>query len=77
MTHNMNDCAKYEKDGSLKVSWGDKGKSANKMKKSEGRSFAQLLEQFLKMEKAIKKSKKSASCKKKCHYDSDSSSNSK
>ena len=74
-THNTNECAKWENDVSLKASWNEKGKSTNK-KKSEGRSFAQLLERFLKLEKSIKKGKKSTSRKKKCHYDSDSSSNS-
>ena len=73
-THNTNECAKWEKDGSLKSSWVEKGKSAER--KSDGRSYAQLLERFAKLEKSLKKGKKSSSRKKKRRYDSDSSSNS-
>ena len=56
-THNT------KEDGSLKSSWVEKGKSTDK--KSEGRSYAQLLDHFSKLEKSIKKGKKSASHKKK------------
>ena len=70
----MNECTKWEKDGSLKSSWFKKGKSTNR--KSEVRSFAQLMEHFSKLEKSIKKGKKSASRKKKRCYNSDSSSDS-
>jgi hypothetical protein len=74
-THNTNECAKWEKDGSLKASWVEKDNLTDK-KKSESRSFAQLLNRFSKLEKSIKKGKKSASWKKKCCYDTNSSSNS-
>ena len=70
-TYTMNECAKWEKDGSLKSSWVEKGKYADK-KKSEGRSYAQLMERFFKLEKSIKKGRKSDSRKKKRRYDSDS-----
>ena len=69
-THNTNECKKWEKDGSLKALWVKKGKSTDK-KKLEGRLFAQLMERFSKLEKSIKKGKKSASRKKKLCYDRD------
>jgi len=76
-THNTKECAKWDSDGKLKSSWGDDSKSAGKKKKSDGNAFAQLLDRFSKMEKTIKKVKKSsASRKKRRHYDSDSDSDS-
>ena len=75
-THNTNECTKYEKDGTMKSSWGT-GKSPNKSfnKKGEGKAFAQLAKTVSKLEKAIKKGRASSK-KKKLHYDSDSSTDS-
>ena len=70
MTHNMNDCRKYEKDGTQKK--GFQGKSLKKDKKHENVSFVQLSERFAKLEKALKKQSKKSSCKKH-RYKSDSS----
>jgi hypothetical protein len=79
-THNTSECTKYEKDGTVKPSWSSGKYLADKTKlRSTGNSYAQLEKRlFAKVEKAIKKSQKSsASRKKKRHYDSDSSSDSK
>jgi hypothetical protein len=69
---------KYEKDGTVKPSWSS-GKYLTNMtkKKLDGNSYAQLEEcLFSKVDKSIKKVMKSASHKKKCHYNSNSDSNS-
>ena len=74
-------CTKYEKDGTLKASWATKsagtGKYLDKKKKPDGNAFAQVLDRFsAKLDKTLKKVHKSASHKKKRHYDSDSDSDS-
>ena len=80
-SHNTSECTKYEKDGTLKASWATKsastGKYSDKKKKPDGNAFAQVLDRFSsKLDKTLKKVHKLASRKKKCHYDSDSDSNS-
>jgi hypothetical protein len=78
-THNTSDCTKYEKDGTVKLSWSSGKYLADKTKKkSDGNSYVQLEDRiFAKMDKKLKKAFKSASPQKKCHYDSDSDSDSK
>jgi hypothetical protein len=78
-THNTSECTKYEKDGTLKSSWGKKSaaKPNGKTKYANGNSFLQVVDCLSKMEKAFKKSLKSASRKKKHHYSSSGSSSSK
>ena len=77
-THNTSECTKYEKDGTLKSSWGKKSaaKPNGKTKNADGNSFLQVMDRLSKMEKAFKKSSKSASRKKKRRYSSSSSSDS-
>ena len=79
-SHNTSECTKYEKDGTLKSSWANKsagtGKYSDKKKKPDGQAFAQILDRFSsKLDKTLKKHR-SASRKKKRHYDSDSDSDS-
>ena len=77
-THNTGECRKYEKDGTLqksfsaKTSAGKKSASGGK-KQAYGNSFAQVMERFSKLEKAVKKSNKYAKKKKRRHDSSDSS----
>ena len=56
-THNTNECAKYEKDGTLKSEWAKKSsaKAPGKSRKLDGKSFSQVMDHLTKMEKAIKK----------------------
>jgi hypothetical protein len=78
-THNTSKSTKYEKDGTLKSSWGKKSaaKPNGKTKNANGNSFSQVMDRLSKMEKAFKKSSKSASHKKKKRpYSSSSSSDS-
>jgi len=80
-SHNTIECTKYEKDGMLKSSWATRsagtGKYSDKKKKPDGNAFVQVLDRFsLKLDKTLKKVQKSASRKKKRHYDSDSDSDS-
>ncbi len=76
-THNTVECRKYEKDGTLKKGFSRKAAVGQKRhgsgKKENANSFAQIMERFSKLEKAVKKSKKSLQSKKRCHEDSDSS----
>ena len=78
MTHNTGECRKYEKDGTLqksfstKASAGKKGTGGGK-KQAYGNSFAQVMERFSKLEKAVKKTQKSSRKKKRCQEYSDSS----
>ena len=76
-THNTNECTKYEKDGTLKSEWAKKSsaKAPGKIRKSDGKSFSQVMDRLAKMEKAMKKGK-SSSRKKKRYYSSDSDSDS-
>ena len=76
-THNTNKCTKYEKDGTLKSEWAKKSsaKAPGKSRKSDGKSFSQVMDRLAKMEKAMKKGK-SSSRKKKRYYSSDSDSDS-
>jgi hypothetical protein len=80
-SHNTIECTKYEKDGTLKSSWATRsagtGKYLDKNKKPDGNAFTQVLDRFSsKLDKTLKKVHKSASRKKKRHYDSDSDSDS-
>ena len=76
-THNTGECRKYEKDGTPKKSFNGKatvGKKHNgKGKKDHANSFAQFMERFSKLEKAVKKTHKSSRKKKRRQEDSDSS----
>lgn len=73
-SHNTNECTKYEKDGTMRPTWGA-GKSPGKSSsKKDGKAFAQLAKTVSKLEKALKK--RTSSKKKKRHYDSDSSTDS-
>ena len=68
---------KHEKDGTMKSTWGNKksqGKPFNK--KIKGKAFTQLAKTISKLEKALKKSSRASSKKKKRHYDSDGSTDS-
>ena len=69
--------AKYEKDGTLKKSFNGKAavgaKYNGKGKKDHANSFVQIMERFSKLEKAVKKTKKSSWKKKHCQEHSDSS----
>ncbi len=77
MTHNTGECHKYEKDGTLKKSFNGKAAVGSKChgngKKDHANSFAQLMERFLKLEKAVKKTQKSLRKKKRRQEYSDSS----
>ena len=76
-THNTSECRKYEKDGTLQKGFGAKaavGRKRHGSGKNESRnSFAQVMERFSKLEKAVKKSHKSARKKKRRHESSDTS----
>ena len=75
-THNTNECTKYEKDGTMKSTWGA-GKSPGKSSsKKDGKAFAQLAKSVSKLEKALKKTGRASSKKRRRHYDSDSSTDS-
>ncbi len=76
---NISNCTKYEKDGTVKLLWSSSKYLADKTKKkSDGNSYAQLEDRiFAQMDKKVKRAFKSASCQKKCHYNSDSNSDSK
>jgi hypothetical protein len=70
---------KYEKDGTIKKSWGNKSpaKPNGKTKNADGNSFLQVMDHLSKMEKAFKKGLKSSSRKKKHRYSNSTSSDSK
>jgi hypothetical protein len=76
-THNTSECRKYEKDGTLQKGFGAKAAVGQKRhgsgKKELRNSFAQVMERFSKLEKAVKKSHKCARKKKHCHESSDTS----
>ncbi len=76
-THNTSECRKYKKDGTLKKSFNGKAaigaKYNGKGKKDHANSFAQFMERFSKLKKAVKKTQKSSRKKKRCQEDSDSS----
>jgi hypothetical protein len=58
-THNTGECRKYKKDGTLKKSFSGKAavgpKRHSNDKKDHANSFAQFMERFSKLKKAIKK----------------------
>jgi hypothetical protein len=62
--YNTGECHKYEKDGTLKKSFSRKAaiglKRNSYSKKENANSFAQFMERYLKLEKAIKKTQKSS-----------------
>ena len=70
-THNTSDCRKYNKDVKLKKSFGKSQCGSIASNKKTTSAFLQLLVKVVKLEKAIKKLKKS-SWKCKHDYDSDS-----
>ena len=76
-THNTGECRKYDKDGTLQKSFSAKAAVGEKRhgggKKESHNSFAQVMECFLNLKKAVKKSHKSARKKKRCHESSDTS----
>jgi hypothetical protein len=76
-THNTGECRKYEKDGTLKKSFNGKAavgaKYNGKGKKDHANYFAQIMECFSKLKKAVKKTQKSSRKKKRCQEYSDSS----
>ncbi len=76
-THNTRECRKYEKDGTLQKGFSAKAAVEQKRhgggKKESRYSFAQVMERFSKLEKAVKKSHKSARKKKRRHESSDTS----
>ncbi len=78
-THNTSECRKYEKDGTLKKTSNGKAaigvKRNGKGKKDHANSFAQIMEHFSKLKKAVKKTQKSSQ-KKKCHQEHSDSSDS-
>ncbi len=70
-THNTGECHKYKKDGTLKKSFirkaaigpkrhGNVRKCNGYSKKENANSFAQLMERFSKLKKAVKKTQKSS-----------------
>ncbi len=67
-THNTGECHKYEKDGTLKNSFSKKAAIGQKChgigKKDHANSFAQFMERFSKLKKAVKKTQKSSRKKK-------------
>jgi hypothetical protein len=75
-THDTGECRKYKKDGTLKKSFNGKAaigaKHNGKGKKDHANSFAQIMECFSKLEKAVKKTQKSSRKKKHCQEHSDS-----
>jgi hypothetical protein len=54
---NTSECTKYEKDGTLKSSWGKKStaKPNGKTKNANGNSFLQVIDCLSKMEKLSRK----------------------
>ncbi len=78
-THNTSECRKYEKDGTLQKSFSVKAAVEQKRrgsgKKESHNSFAQVMERFSKLKKAVKKRHKGAR-KKKLRYESSDSSDS-
>ena len=76
-THNTGECHKYKKDGTLKNCFSKKAAFGQKChgngKKDDANSFAQFMERFLKLEKAVKKTQKSSQKKKRWQEYSDSS----
>ena len=76
-THNTGECRKYEKDGTLKKRFNGKAtveaKYNGKGKKDHTNSFAQIMERFSKLKKAVKKTQKSKRKKKRHHEYSNSS----
>ena len=76
-THNTGECRKYDKDGTLQKSFSAKAAVGQKRhgsgKKESHNSFVQVVERFSKLEKALKKSHKSARKKKRRHENSDTS----
>jgi hypothetical protein len=71
MTHNTNECRKYEKNGAEKSSYRS-AKKGGKKGYTAKQNFAQLTEKIEKLEKALKKSAKKG--KKRRYEDSDSNS---
>ncbi len=71
MTHNTNECRKYEKDGTEKSSYRST-KKGGKRSYTSNKNFAQLTEKIKKLEKALKKSVKKG--KKRRYEDSNSDS---
>ncbi len=61
-TRNTHECHKYEKDGTIKESFNTKAAIGPKCngysKKESAYSFAQFMERFLKLKKAVKKNRK-------------------
>jgi hypothetical protein len=76
-TNNAGECLKYEKDRILKNGFSKKVTIGQKRrgngKKDHSNSFAQFMECFLKLEKAVKKKQKSSQKKKCCQEYSNSS----
>jgi hypothetical protein len=64
MTHNTGECHKYKKDGILKNGFSKKITIGQKChgngKKDHSNSFAQFMERFSKLKKAVKKTQKSS-----------------
>jgi hypothetical protein len=62
--HNTGECHKYEKDGTLKKSFNGKAAAGAKRdgngKKDHANFFAQFMERFSKLKKAVKKTQKSS-----------------
>jgi hypothetical protein len=79
-THNTSECRKYKKDGTLQKGFGAKAAVGQKRhggdKKESRNSFAQVMERFSKLEKAVKKTHKSARKKKKRRHQSSDTSDS-
>lgn len=77
-THNTGECRKYEKDGTLKKSFISGKPTVGKKhhgngKKESANSFAQVMERFAKLEKAVKRANKGSRKKKRRQEYSDSS----
>ena len=76
-SNRISECRKYEKDGTLKQSFGGKAAVGQKRhgsgKKENANSFAQFMDRFSKLEKAVKKGRKSSRKKKRRYESSDSS----
>jgi len=75
--HTTGECRKYNNDGTLQNSFG--GKTADGKKRQDGSkkesasSLTQVMERFSKLEKALKKSQKSAHKRKRRYENSDTS----
>jgi hypothetical protein len=76
-THNTSECRKCKKDGTLQKGSGAKAAVGKKRhgggKKESHNSFAQVMERFSRLKKAVKKTRKSARTKKHRHESSDTS----